>query len=75
MMILTEANSHLVYQSALAATKYCPVVLSAEISGSPQYWLVSCQQTSLAANEFSSAVLPSDISLERVGEWAKLMRI
>jgi hypothetical protein len=76
MMILAEANSQCVYQSALAALstvwqscqqRYVwqrPVLagspVSRDMSGSHQYCL---------------AVLPSETSLERVGEWAKETRI
>jgi hypothetical protein len=47
-LILTEANSQLVYQSALAATS--TVRRSSQqrhLCCSPQYWLVSCQQRHL----------------------------
>jgi hypothetical protein len=46
MMILTEANSKLVYQSALAATSTL-AVLSADVSSSHLYWLVSCHSRHL----------------------------
>jgi hypothetical protein len=60
MMILTEANSQLVYHSALVAPVLAGGPVSRDISGSHQY---------------CPAALPSEISLERVGEWAKEMRI
>jgi hypothetical protein len=66
MMILTEANFQLVYQSALA-------VLSADISGSHHYWLaVLSAETSLAAN---STVRRSCNPKHLWIEWAKEMRI
>jgi hypothetical protein len=60
MMILTEANSQLVYRIALAAT-----------STVRQY----CQQSHLWQSQCCPAVLASYTSQERVGEREKEMRI
>jgi hypothetical protein len=68
-MILSRANSHLVYQSALTATstvwRSCQ---QRHLCCSPQYRLVSCQQRHLWQPSVLSGFLPSETSLERVGK-------
>jgi hypothetical protein len=68
MVILTRANSQLVYQSALAAPstvrQFCQ---QRHLCCSPQYWKVSCQHRHLWQPQVLSGFVPSETSLELVG--------